>query len=119
MKSKNWQKMSWLWGTALALSFAAPAYTATFGKVVSIGVHASDLSLDESRVVIYIANFGAGLVDVMSLSDHKIQRSINVGGQPGSLAMSPDGKYLVVTQYGNFAAPNSSNNSLTVIDLVS
>jgi DNA-binding beta-propeller fold protein YncE len=119
MNSKNWQKMSLFWGTALALLLAAPAFTATFGKVVSIGGHASDLALDESRGVIYIANFGAGLVDVMSLSDHKIQRSINVGGQPGSLAMSPDGRYLVVTQYGNFAAPNSSNNSLTVVDLTS
>ena len=32
-------------------------------------------------------------------------------------ALSADGKYLVVTHYGNFQAPNSPNNALTVVDL--
>jgi uncharacterized protein (TIGR03437 family) len=120
MKRKSWRNINRLCRISLALSLLAmPAAAATFGKVVSIGGHAADLALDESRGVIYIANFGAGLVDVMSLADHRIQRSINVGGQPGSLALSPDGRYLVVGQYGNFEAPSSPNNSLTVIDLAS
>jgi uncharacterized protein (TIGR03437 family) len=119
MNSKSWKNISRICGISLALSLASPVFAGTFGKVISIGGHASDLALDEGRGVIYVANFGAGLIDVMSLSDYKIQRSINVGGQPGSVAMSPDGKYLVVAQYGNFEAPNSSTNALSVIDLTS
>jgi uncharacterized protein (TIGR03437 family) len=53
----------------------------------------------------------------MSLGDLAIQRSINVAAQPGSLALSPDGRYLLVAHYGNFQAPNSPNNALTLIDL--
>jgi hypothetical protein len=42
-----------------------------------------------------------------------------VASQPSSLAISPDGKYLVVAHYGNFAAPLTSSNALTVINLES
>ncbi len=52
---------------ALAASLAAAAWGATFGKVVSIGGQASDLALDEPRGVLYIANFTANRVEVMSL----------------------------------------------------
>lgn len=102
---------------ALAFSLAASAWAGTFGKVIAIGGQSSDLALDEARGVLYIANFTANRIEVMSLSDHSIQRSMNVASQPGAIALSPDGKYLVVTHYGNFAAPNSPNNALTVIDL--
>ncbi len=104
---------------ALAMSLAASAWAGTFGKVIPIGGHASDIAIDEARGVLYIANFSANRVEVMSLADHSIQRSMNVAAQPGSLALSPDGKYLVITHYGNFAAPNSPNNALTVVDLTS
>jgi uncharacterized protein (TIGR03437 family) len=117
MNRKSGNTVNRLCSLGLAFCLSLPVCAGTFGTVVSIGGHASDLALDESRGVLYIANFGAGLVDVMSLADRSVQRSINVGGQPGSLAMSPDGRYLIVTQYGNFTAPNSPNNSLTVIDL--
>src|SRR4051812_33863726 len=102
---------------ASAFCLAATAWAGTFGKVVPIGGHASDLALDEARGVLYIANFTANRVEVMSLGDHSIQRSMNVASQPGALALSPDGKYLVITHYGNFQAPNSPNNALTVIDM--
>ncbi|MEO7143154.1 MAG: hypothetical protein ABI165_06570, partial [Bryobacteraceae bacterium] len=91
----------------------------TFGTVVSIGGHASDLALDEARGVLYIANYTANRIDVMSLGNNAIQTSINVASQPSTLSMSPDGHYLVVGHYGNFAPPASSTNALTVIDLTS
>ena len=89
----------------------------TFGKVVSIGGEASDLALDPTRGVLYIANFTANRIDVMSLASNRIQTSINVAAQPNSIALSPDGHYLVATNFGNTAAPGSPSNSLTVIDL--
>jgi len=108
---------SYCWKTVLAASFAAAAWGGTFGTVVSIGGEASDLALDETRGVLYIANFTANRIDVMSLANLTIQTSINVAAQPNSLALSPDGHYLVATNFGNAAAPGSPSNALTVIDL--
>ncbi len=105
------------WKTVLAASLAAAAWGGTFGTVVSIGGEASDLALDTTRGVLYIANFTANQIDVMSLATNTIQTSINVGGQPSSIALSPDGHYLVATNFGNAAAPGSPTNALTVIDL--
>ena len=111
-------KSNW-WKIALAASLATVAWGATFGTVVSIGGHASDLALDEPRGVLYIANFTANRVEVMSLATNAIQTSINVAAQPSSLALSPDGRYLVVAHYGPATPPATSSNAITVIDLTS
>src|ERR1035438_9551064 len=75
---------------------------ATFGTVVVIGGHASDLALDESRGRLYIANFGGRRVDVMSTSNNTLGSAIaGLPGEPGSLALSPDHRYLLVTNYDN------------------
>lgn len=99
------------------LLMASPAQSGTFGRVVAIGGHASDLALDEPRNVLYVANYTANRIEVMSLGDGTIQTSFNVASQPSSLALSPDGRFLVVGHYGNFAAPSAPTNALTVIDL--
>src|SRR6516225_12092359 len=86
---------------AAALTAAtAPAVAAGFGTVVPIGGHASDIALDESRGVLYIANFTANRIEVMSTADYSIQRSMNVATQPAALALSPDSKYLLIAHYG-------------------
>jgi uncharacterized protein (TIGR03437 family) len=103
---------------AAALASSQTAVAATFGKVVSIGGHASDIVLDESRGVLYIANFTANRIDVMSTADNTIRRSMNVSTQPGALALSPDSKYLLVAHYGSFTAPAPSRNAITLINLV-
>ncbi len=108
---------SYWWKIALAASLATVGWSATFGTVVSIGGHASDLALDEARGVLYIANFTANRVEVMSLASNTIQTSINVAAQPSAVALSPDGRYLVVAHYGNAAPPASSSSAITVIDL--
>ena len=82
-----------------------PALAATFGKVVSIGGHASDVALDEPRGVLYIANFTANRIEVMSLATKTILTSINVMPQPYSISVSPDGHWLLVAHYGNLACP--------------
>src|SRR6266496_1837124 len=120
------QLMRWngsLISLALAASIATagvPAVAATFGSVVPIGGHASDIALDESRGVLYIANFTANRIEVMSTADNTVHTSINVAAQPGGLALSPDGHYLLVTNYGGWTgAPPVSANLITLIDLVS
>lgn len=92
---------------------------ASFGKVIPIGGNASDLALDEARGVLYIANFTANRIEVLNLSDHAISRSFNVPAQPGSLALSPDGRFLVVTHFGNVDTTTGATpyNGLTVLNL--
>jgi uncharacterized protein (TIGR03437 family) len=102
---------------AVATVAALTATAGTFGTVVPIGGEASDLTLDEARGVLYIADFTANRIEVMSLASNTIQSSMNVAAQPSSMDMSPDGHYLVVTHYGNFAAPLTASNLVTVIDL--
>jgi len=102
---------------AAALVAALPALAAPFGHVVAIGGHAADLALDELRGVLYIANFTANRVDVMTLRDNAVRTSMNVASQPSSLSVSPDGKYLLIAHYGAFASPAPARNGLTLIEL--
>jgi len=103
----------------MATVAAVAATGATFGTVVPIEGEASDLTLDEGRGVLYIADFTGNRIDVMSLASNTIQSSINVAAQPSSMDMSADGHYLVITHFGNFAAPLTSSNLITIIDLTS
>src|SRR5258707_1821942 len=100
-------RKSWFVAAAVVL-LAGSALAGTFGKVVSIGGHASDLALDEPRGVLYIANFTANRIEVMSLQSNTIQMSLNVAAQPSAVSVSPDGHWLLVAHYGNNTAPASS-----------
>lgn len=107
-----------LWKSALwAALLIAPrvASAAAFGLPIPIGGHASDVALDEQRGVLYIANYTANRIEVMSTQDYSIRTSMNVGPQPGAIALSPDNRFLVVAHFGNFEA--APKNALTVIEL--
>jgi uncharacterized protein (TIGR03437 family) len=93
------------------------ALAGVFGTVVPIGGEGADLALDETRGVLYIADFTANRIDVMSLANGQIQTSINVPAQPSSLSVSQDGHWLLVAQYGNNTPPATAQNGLTLIDL--
>src|SRR3954451_13309326 len=86
---------------ALAAFTVSLASAGTFGLAVPIGGTASDIALDEGRGVLYIANYTSGRIDVMSLTDYTIGRSLTVAAYPGGLALSPSGKYLVITHYAS------------------
>src|SRR5215471_4561455 len=105
----------WAVRAVAVMALASAAWSGTFGKVIPVGGQASDIALDEGRGVLYIANFTANTIDVMSLADNTISTSLNVAPQPGSLALSPDGTYLVVAHYGNFSSAPA--NAITVINL--
>jgi len=98
-------------------ALGATAFAATFGTVVPIGGHASDVALDESRGVLYISNFTANRIEVMSTTDLTIQRSMNVPPQPSSLSLSPDNQFLLVSHFGNQTTPDPSRNAITLINL--
>jgi len=103
------------WIPAIAI-LAVSLHAGTFGTVVPIGGEAADIALDPTRGVLYIANFTANRIDVMTLSNNTVQTSINVPNQPTSISVSPDAHWLLVANYGNNAT-GSSTNALTLIDL--
>src|SRR4030081_1863235 len=118
-RSSRWFGTS---GATLRLGLAAVALASgagggTFGRVVPIGGQASDIALDETRGVLYIANFAANRIEVMNTSDLTIPQSINVNPLPGSIALSRDGQFLLVAHYGNFKPPASLDAALTLINL--
>jgi uncharacterized protein (TIGR03437 family) len=103
----------------LTVASAPLAGAAAFGTVVSIGGQASDIALDETRGVVYVANFTANRIDVVSTSDNAIHSSMNVAPQPGALAMSSDAHYLLAAHYGNWLPTDPQRNLITLIDLTS
>src|SRR5258708_9192891 len=102
--------------TVTMAATAGSAQAGTFGTVVAIGGEAADIALDPARGVLYIANFTANRIDVMTLSSNTIQTSINVPAQPSSISVSPDGHWLLVANYGNNSG-GSSTSGLTLVDL--
>ena len=111
------QLSRWALGFAVGALVAGSAWAGTFGTVVPIGGQASDLALDEARGVVYLANYTAGRIDVVSLAAKKIQSSMNVAAYPSSLSLSPDGRFLVVTHMANFQAPQTPTYAVTIINL--
>src|ERR1019366_8490415 len=104
----------------LATLTVSIASAATFGRVVTTGGPASDIALDEKRGFLYIANYTSARIDVMSLADYSISRSMSVAAYPGGVAISPDGHYLVVTHYASSngaALTQPGQDAVTVIDL--
>jgi hypothetical protein len=105
--------------TAFVTTMAAQGGAPTFGSVVAIGGSASDIALDESSGLLYIANFGAHVIDVMSTAPpYPILSSINVRPWPGAIALSPDAKYLLVAHYCNGVTSPPCANAITSISLV-
>ena len=98
----------------LVAGFVGSAGAATFGTVVPIRGHVSDIALDPGRGVLYAANFTANRIEVVSTANLSLQAPIPVANQPSTLALSADGRFLVVGHYTNPAAPATA---LTIIDL--
>jgi uncharacterized protein (TIGR03437 family) len=101
----------------LAMGVACSAWAATFGTVVPISGHLSDIALDARRGLLYAANFTANRIEVVSTSDLTLRAPHNVPAQPGSIALSPDGRYLVVAHYAKWATPVTIQPAVTVLDL--
>ena len=118
-KYTSFVKKAWVAALVLTagLVTAVEIRAGTFGTVVPIGGQASDIALDESRGLLYIANFTANRIELMSTSDNSVHSSLSVAPQPGAMALSPDGQFLVVIHFGNFQTPIPPSNALTVINL--
>ncbi|MGA2713398.1 MAG: IPT/TIG domain-containing protein [Bryobacteraceae bacterium] len=93
------------------------AATPVFGSVVAIGGTASDIALDETHGVLYVADFAGSAIDVMSLANNTIINSYTALPYPGSIAVSPDGQYLLAAHYGNGTTSPQGTNAVTAIHI--
>jgi len=98
---------------------ALPVLAGTFGTVVPIAGHASDVALDEKRGLLYVANLTGNRVDVLSTTTKTVlgNSSFPASPYPASVSLSPDGQFLVVTHFRNFEDPVTWSNVITVRDL--
>jgi uncharacterized protein (TIGR03437 family) len=96
---------------------------ATFGTVVVTGGHASDLAFDARRGQLYVANFAGRRIDVIGTADNTLRTPIRMDsvGDSGSIALSQNGRYLVVANYDSCAncdfLTGGNSPSITVLDL--
>ncbi len=100
-----------------AASAALPLWGGVVGRVVQIGGHVSDIALDERRGVAYVANFTANRIEVVHTPDGTLLPPLKTPEQPATLALSPDGRYLVVGHYANWLPPSTAAPGITVLDL--
>ena len=101
----------------LVWALAAPLSAATFGKVIAIGGHVADLAVDSRRGLLYVANFTANRIDVVSTADNTLRNPIYVPPQPGSIALSPDGRFLVIGHFADWTTNTTQRPSVTILDL--
>jgi uncharacterized protein (TIGR03437 family) len=99
-----------VYAVSAVLSLGAASHAATFGTAVPVRGTVSDIALDESRSRLYIANFGAGLIEVMNTADPKfgLLTPMTVSKPPSAVALSPGNHFLVAGEYGAF---NSSTGA--------
>jgi uncharacterized protein (TIGR03437 family) len=119
MRIERFRALTRLIAAVAVAGVVVAAHAANFGNVVPIGGEAADIALDEARGVLYVANFTAGRIDVLSLADQTVHTSIHVAAAPSALALSPDGHYLVVTHFGNVQPPGSPANAVSILDRTS
>jgi uncharacterized protein (TIGR03437 family) len=108
------RRFGW-WAALAGLAWSPALVGGTFGSVIQLPGHISEIALDEPRSSLYAANFTAGQVEVISTTSNRLVSSLRVGGQPSGLCLSPDGRHLLVTNYNNFGGPNLS--SVVLINL--
>ena len=91
-----------------------PVHAGTVGTLVPVRGQLADLAFDQHRGVVYAANFTAGRVEVVSDAGQALGKPFTVANGPSALALSPDGRFLVVGHY--FGAPTTVG-AVTVLDL--
>jgi uncharacterized protein (TIGR03437 family) len=106
-----------LWLALAAATTSLALRAGTFGSVIQLSGHISEIALDEPRSALYAANFTAGQVDVISTTSNRLVSSLVVGGYPSGLCLSPDGSRLLVTNYNNFGATLGSVILINLNDL--
>ena len=89
----------------------------TFGRWSRLAVMPRISHWTRRRGLLYVANFTANRIEVISTSDYARQSPYRVPPQPGSIALSPDGRYLVIARYARWTDPAEFEPAVTILDL--
>ncbi len=90
-------------------------FAANIGTVVPIIGQVADVTYDSQRNLVYLANAGAGQVEVYSPGARALLNPIQTGLQPVSLALSPDLRTLYVANAGSLSVSAIDLNSQQVV----
>ena len=104
-------------GIVVTVLLGGACLAATFGTSVPVQGTPSDIALDQSRGRLYVSNFSAGRIEVMSTATNTFGAPMTVAGPPSSVALSPDNRYLVVGEYCNLYASSSLSGGYAIFDL--
>jgi uncharacterized protein (TIGR03437 family) len=88
-------------GAGARLAAQVP-YTNSIGEIIPLMGHVDELAIDEARGLIYASNFSAGMVEAVSMATNRVTArytSAPNGMATSGLAMSPNKKWLVATNY--------------------
>ncbi len=87
--------------------------TITIGNGMSSGLNGLAITPDSGYV--YVTNVGGMSVSVINTDTNEITATINVEGSPGGVIVTPDGKYLYVSQTTyNFDTEKSEGEILVI-----
>lgn len=85
-----------------------------FGRVTAVRGAVSDIAVDEGKGLVYAANYTANRVEAINIATGAIETSYPVAAQPSALALSVDGRFLVVTHASKL---EGAFNGVTIMDL--
>src|SRR4051794_36730440 len=99
--------------TIRRLSVAVPL--AWSSMACSRGVHVASGSSGPGGTVV-VANMGENTATILDVASRRVLATVATGAGPHEVAVSHDGRWAIVSNYGDRSGPG---NSLTVIDLAS
>lgn len=111
-KCMPWLRTRILLFLLLTVFTIGSALAANIGTAVPVVGQVADLTYDEQRGLVYLANITENRVDVYSVASGMLLTPISAGLTPASLAISPDGQTLYVAN-ASIAQPWS----ITAVDL--
>ncbi len=103
----------------LALPFTDPTVNVTYDKWESVEVGPGARTIDvtqDGKYIFACVNSGCKIA-VVRASDMKVVFNVEASKFPVGMALSPDGKQLVVTSQGKDSTPGSGN-AVTVFDVI-
>ena len=93
-----------------------PALTDT-GEFIDVGVSPSQVIITPNGAEVYVSNFGANTVSVISTATNTVTHTVAVGSGPDSLAVAPDGSKIYVGQHGgNVSVIDTATKNVTSIN---